>query len=106
VQNRKPILDYSSPAQEQERERDKEDLRQKAIENYNESTFGERRPIRSGFARFAVMSAVGVLIILLLPRAVARVLMWAPVGIFFVWQGRAEGWRVPRSSFLRPWKWW
>ena len=43
----RPTLDYSSPAEELRREQAVKIERREALERYNESTFGERRPIAS-----------------------------------------------------------
>ena len=44
-------LDYSSPAVEKKEEDSREKERRVALENYNESTFGEKYPIRAAFLR-------------------------------------------------------
>ncbi len=100
------ILDYSSPAQEQTRERTLEEERREAVEAYNESTFGERRPIQQAFVRFAVFLLIQRVIAYFLPRGIVRLLEWLVVAAFMVWQVRTEGWRVARSSFRQPWRWW
>jgi hypothetical protein len=47
VKRRKAVLDYSSPTEEQRRERKQEDERREAVERYDEAAFGERRPVAS-----------------------------------------------------------
>src|SRR5437868_4061781 len=63
-----PVLDYSSPAEEQQRDRAAEDERREKVLTYNESTFGEGRPIAAAFGRLAVFMTVAALGIWLLPR--------------------------------------
>jgi len=57
-------LEYSSPAREGQQEVE----RREALENYNESTFGERRPVAGAFVRFAIFAAILVPLAFLLPR--------------------------------------
>src|SRR5687768_11304010 len=92
----KPTLDYSSPAQEQLRERSAEERRRAALENYNESTFGERRPIASALVRFALAVVVAAVLAWLLPqlmpRRSARLVLALLALAFVVWEARREGW--------------
>jgi hypothetical protein len=86
-----PILDYSSTADEHRREHEAEDKRREALELYNESTFGERRPIASTFLRLAVVAVLGCLIVWLLPRRVAKPLGSLAVVAYIVWEVRRRG---------------
>jgi hypothetical protein len=89
---RKPTLDYSSPAEEQRRERTAEDERREVIERYNESTFGERRPITSPFLRIAIFVAIAAVLVYLLPRRTGRLVASLLFVVFAVWDWRKEGW--------------
>ena len=104
----KPTLDYSSPAEEQQRERTAEIERREAIERYNESTFGERRPIAAAFLRVTIFVAIAAVLVWILPRRTG----WPVVSVlavpFAVWEWRKEGgtsstgWR----SLRYPWRLW
>jgi hypothetical protein len=85
------ILDYSSTADEQRREREAEDKRREALELYNESTFGERRPIASTFLRLAAVAVLACLIVLFLPRRLARPLGSLAIVAFVLWEMRRRG---------------
>ncbi len=61
-------LDYSSPALDGKREVESEILRRQAIEDYDEATFGEHRPIASMLWRLAVFLPVIALLSLFLPQ--------------------------------------
>ncbi len=102
----KPTLDYSSPAEEQRRERTAEDERREAIERYNESTFGERRPIASAFLRIAVFVAIAAVLIWFLPRRSGRLVASLLLVVFAVWEWRKEGW-APKSwdALWHRWRW-
>ena len=102
MEHPKRILDYSSPAQEQTRERKLEEERREKLEDYNESTFGERRPIASAFLRWGVFVTIVSLLIIFLPRGIGRPLAWlASVG-YTVWEIRRDGW----SALRWPFRWW
>jgi hypothetical protein len=90
VDNQKPILDYSSPASEQAREEETENQRKRAIETYNESTFGERKPIASLFLRTAVLCLVLVILIFFLPRDIGRPLAWLAAIAFVIWDAQEK----------------
>jgi hypothetical protein len=103
----KPVVDYSSPAEERTRGRKAEDERREAIERYNESTFGERRPIASAFLTLAVFVVVVSAVSWFLPPKVGRPLAWVTVMAFVVWEWRKAGWPSGGGSSLwRPWRWW
>ena len=103
----KRILDYSSPAEEQRRERAAEDERREAIERYNESTFGERRPIASAFLRIAVFVAIAAVLIWILPRRAGRLVVSLLAIAFAVWERRKAGWASNGWASLRyPWRRW
>jgi hypothetical protein len=104
-ERRRTALDDSSPAEEQQRERKKEDDRRDAIERYNESTFGERRPIASAFLRIAAIVALAFLMHWFLPRNVARTLAAITIVAFAFWEIRRDGWRQ-RFGVHRPSRWW
>ena len=106
VNDQRPILDYSSPREEKAQQRSAEDERREKTENYNEATFGERRPFQNAFVRLAMFAAIEVAIVLLLPRGWNRLASWVAVVGFLVWQGKTEGSRGTRSSLTRPWRWW
>jgi hypothetical protein len=105
VDYQKPILDYSSPASEQARERQAEQQREQAIETYNESTFGERKPMASLFVRLAVFCFVIAALIFLLPRHIGQPLAWMALVGFLIWDGKKSGWK-PGRSLRHPWRWW
>lgn len=50
-------LEYSSLAEEQKRHEERARERREALDNYNESTFGERHPYRNAFIRAAIWIA-------------------------------------------------
>jgi hypothetical protein len=93
VKRRKAVLDYSSPTEEQRRERKQEDERREAVERYNEAAFGERRPVALAFLRIAAIGALGFLMHWFLPRNVARTLAAITTVAFSVWLIRRDGWR-------------
>ena len=70
----KLMLDYSSPAEESEREKASEERRRKALGDYNESTFGERRPLRNAVVLSLVRVAIAVPLGFILPRWAVRLL--------------------------------
>jgi hypothetical protein len=76
-------LDYSSPIEERKRERSSEDQRRAAIENYNQSTFGERRPfLRGPFIRWVFFALILCLMAAVLPRWLFRWMAYVVVAIF------------------------
>ena len=95
----RPTLDYSSPANERRRELDAEARRRKGIEDYNEATFGERRPIAAAMTRtLTLMAVVAVGYLALrgyLPRRGAGLVLWLPILAFLLWQGVRGGWHIP-----------
>ena len=97
---REPILDYSSPAEEQRREQAAANDRREGIERYNESTFGERRPIASAFVRVAILVGIAVVLAYFLPRRAARLVMALLVVAFALWEWRKSGWEPPRWDAL------
>src|SRR5688500_18081758 len=97
----KPILDYSSSGEEQRQDRTAEEERREAVKRYNESTFGERRPIASAFLRIAVVVAIALVLAFFLPRRVGRVVASLLFVLFAVWEWRKEGWAPPSWDALR-----
>jgi 4-hydroxybenzoate polyprenyltransferase len=75
-------LDYSSPAQETKREAQKEDDRRAGIEDYNVSTFGEKRPFTSGFLGLILLVALAWPAAIFLPRRVADLVMLIAVALW------------------------
>ena len=103
------ILDYSSPAEEQRREHSTADERRDGIERYNESTFGERRPIASAFVRIAVFGAVAAVLVCILPRRAGWWAAFVLLVAFAVWTARkdASGTSGGLTSLRYPWRrWW
>ena len=96
----KPTLDYSSPAEEQRREQAAENERREGIERYNESTFGERRPIAAAFLRIAVFVAIAAVLALILPRRTGRLVVSVLAVAFAAWEWRKEGWGPPSWDAL------
>ena len=82
----KPILEYSSTPQEKAREQIAEMERREKLEDYNEATFGERRPIWNTFIRLSIFIAIELAILALLPRGWSRPLSWTALIAFIVWQ--------------------
>lgn len=59
MDDRPPIpLEYSSVAEDQKRQEEREHERREALDEYNESTFGERHPHRNAFIRAAIWIGV------------------------------------------------
>ncbi len=85
---RNPILNYSSSAEEQKRERSAEEERREAVRRYNEGTFGERRPIAFAFLRLAIFLALLSTVIIFLPRSVGRVLGALTTVAYVAWEAR------------------
>ena len=104
----KPTLNYSSPAEEQRRERNAAHERREGIERYNECTFGERRPVASAFLRIAIFVAIAAVLVYFLPRRTARLVALLLLVVFAVWEWRKEGWASNGWTSLRyPWRrWW
>jgi hypothetical protein len=76
-------LQYSSVAEEQNREKQAEAARRAALENYNESTFGQRHPFAI-WPTLLVM-AIGCVMVFVLPRWAARPAVMAIAFAYFVW---------------------
>ena len=104
----KPTLDYSSPAEERRRERSAEDERREAIERYNESTYGERRPIAAAFLRIAVFVIITGVLVWILPRRMDRLVVSLLAIAFAVWEWRKGGWTSSHAwmSLRYPWRRW
>ncbi len=81
-------LGYSSPALERKREDESEILRRRALEDYNEATFGERRPIAAEFFRIALFLMITVLISVFLPRKIAKPLGLITAILLVVYRAR------------------
>jgi len=80
-------LDYSSQAQEKKEEDRREDERRMAIENYNESTFGEKYPIRAAFLRRGLFAVVIFAVVFGLPKGNIRSLLLPSLTIaFLIWE--------------------
>ena len=102
--NRDPILNDSPPAEQQ---------RHEALERYNESTFGERRPITAAFLEFALFVAIGILLACFLPRGIFFGLSLLLLFVLFrLWRWRKQGWTPPTWDALhrprqirRRWPW-
>lgn len=90
VDDPRPVLDYSSPAEERRRDRVAEDERREKVWSYNESTFGERRPIAAAFGRLAVVMVVAALGVLLLPRGFQRPFGWLVLIAYGAWEWRRK----------------
>jgi len=96
----RPTLDYSSPAEEHRREQAAAAERREAIENYNESTFGEPRPVASAFLRRAVFIAVGVVLVFVLPRGAVRPVVLLLAIALALWEWGIQGWNPPSWNSL------
>jgi hypothetical protein len=110
VENPKPILDYSSQADEQKRDEAEERQRREGLENYAEATFGERRPIAMSFFRIVVFAAVIALIFLVFPRKVGMLIAALATLASVALQVRRSEWpRYGSRSMLSAhdtWWWW
>jgi len=96
-----PILDYASPAAERKRD----EARREAVEQYNQATFGERRPLVSTLARFGLF--VVIVLSLFLPRGAVRFVDLLLIAGFVLWQVRRNGWKPDRwIAFRYPWRRW
>ena len=82
-------LDYSSPAEEQAREAEHEARRRQALDDYNESTFGEPHPYLGPLKRFTIFALLMAPIIWFLPNWLARPVSWLAGVAFVIW----ERWR-------------
>jgi hypothetical protein len=78
-------LDYATRSVEHDAERLAAEHR-KHVEDYNEATFGERRPFIATFFRLFVFMATVTLLIFLLPRSAGRPMVWLAVVAFFLWE--------------------
>ena len=72
-------LDYSSPEEEQAREKRLEDARREALDNYNESTYGVRHPFANVFMWIAVAAAAFGVIFYFFPQSVADPLAFCTI---------------------------
>ena len=99
-QENRPTLDYSSPAEEQRREQVAEIERREAIERYNDSTFGERRPIASAFLRRAILVVIAVGLACILPRRTGRLVVSILAVALAAWEWRISGWAPPSWDSL------
>ena len=99
-QEPKPILNYSSPAEEQQRAQAAEGERREAIKRYNESTFGERRPVASVFLRLALLFAVVAALTYFLPKWPALAVTLVLLVVFLSWEWRKAGWFPKRWDRL------
>lgn len=80
-------LDYSSPVEERKREQSSEDERRTAIENYNQSTYGERHPFfRGPIARCLLYLLILCLMAAVLPRWLFRWMRYVAVGAVLLWE--------------------
>jgi hypothetical protein len=102
-----PTLDYSSrpiggsPILTPEQER------RIALDNYNESTFGERHPFRSLFVRIGALIGLWLLLSLFLPHGIAYLIVVLAIAGERVWDARKNGFSPGRSQFLNdPLLWW
>ena len=76
-------------------------------ERYNESTFGERRPIASVFLRIVLFVAIAALLVYIVPRGTGRLAASLLLVLFVVWGWRKEGWSFNCWASLRyPWRRW
>jgi hypothetical protein len=99
------MLDYSSPAEEQRRERAAEEERREAIERYNESTLGEGRPIAWVFVRVVILVGIAVVVAYFLPRWAARLVISLLAVALALWEWRNRGWAPPSWDVLwHPWR--
>lgn len=78
-------LDYSSPAREGQEERE----RREALDNYNQSTFGERRPVAASLLRLAVTLIVLTPLVMTVSRRTASLLTLLGCAAYLVWEWRA-----------------
>jgi hypothetical protein len=73
---------------ERARERQYERNRRRAIEDYNQATFGQRRPFAGPFLRLFEVSAVCTACVLVLPSPMDFWAMLASLVIFRIWEFR------------------
>ena len=83
-----PILDYSSPAQEQKLEDQREDERRIALRNYNLATFGESGLIGYDLLRMAVFFAIVGWVTWFLPRWLDDVIGTIAPFAYILWEWR------------------
>jgi hypothetical protein len=81
-------LDYSTLSKAPSIEKESERNRREQVENYNLTTFGDRRPYLADVLRFAAAVGVAVLIGVLLPRPIGRIASEIFMVGFVIW------WRV------------
>jgi hypothetical protein len=82
------ILDYSTLELERSRERRIERDRRKAIEDYNEATFGERRPLVGTLIRLFELFVVCAIVVMLVPRPYDLWAVIATIAIAKFWEYR------------------
>jgi hypothetical protein len=80
----KPMLDYSSTAEEQRREEQEQRERQEALNTYNESTFGEPHPFAGPLLRWFVGALIITAAVLWLPRLPGRILALLVALVFVI----------------------
>jgi hypothetical protein len=91
---RKPVinLDYASPDAQLSAEEQVERERKAALDNYNESTFGEPAPF--GFAsiaaRFIVMGVVMIVMAMVLPQATGSIVAALIMIVYVAWERNRE----------------
>ena len=105
MNDKKPIIDYSSPAIERSRAHSAENERRQAIETYNESSLGEPRPIASAFLRIALPAAALTFNIFLLPKSISDPLTDILIIVYLVWEFARTSWH-PKRSLRHPWRNW
>ena len=82
------VLDYSTLEIERSRERRIERDRRKAIEDYNEATFGERRPFFGSLIWLFKVFVVCAIVVMLVPRPYDLWTMIATIAIARLWEYR------------------
>ncbi len=80
-------LDSFSPAHERRLEDGIERARREALESYNESTFGERRPYIYSFCRLLVVMLSAFALIAVLPHELSRLAVVVVLPIYWIWEG-------------------
>lgn len=104
--NPRPTIDYSSPAEEHRREEAAEAERREKLEEYNESTYGEPRPIVSAFLRRAVIVGIAVVLMFVLPRRAIRPVLFLLAIALGLWEWGTQGWNPPSwNSLWNRWRW-
>jgi hypothetical protein len=106
VQDPNSTLDYSSPVAQRAQAKTQEQLRQESLENYNESTLGERHPLLSVLWSIVLFALAACVVVLLLPREVARPVLWVSLGAVVVWRLRNQKTSPTITSIANPLRWW